>query len=193
MSEQTPEKTSTPRAMSFHVLEDGTVRADFHGLDPLTFNPGAFPESILPMAVTEGVIQNLRSAGSRISGDERTPAKLRELVAARLAAMLAGEWRPERESAGESESYTIDEEAAHVFRKLRFEAENPGQAYTGTLAADAAAYSALDETRQKALKATARFQQARTQVKLARDAVKAAKLAKKAEKEEAKPEEAAPF
>lgn len=181
-------ETSTPsvRQMSFHILESGEIRAEFGpGLDPLTINPATdVPESLYPAALAEGIISALRASGSKLSGEARTPANLRANVAARMDRLKAGEWKVERTPGTGGTSFTIDAESAHVYRRLKFEEANPGQPYTGTLAADAEAFNALPEDKQAALKTVARFQAARAQVVAARAAAKAAKLAKKADKEE---------
>jgi len=183
---ETTTPTPATRQMSFHILDTGEIRAEFGpGLDPLTINPATeVPESLYPAALAEGIISRLPAFGSKLSGDDRTPANLRAAVAGGMARLIAGEWKVERTPGTGGTSFTIDAESAHVYRRLKFEEANPGQAYTGTLAADAEAFSALPDDKQAALKTVARFQAARAQVVAARAAAKAAKLAKKADKEE---------
>jgi len=176
-TENTPEKT---RQMSMTVLDDGVIRAEFGpGLDPLSIDPSKLPEDILPQAVAEGIRSFLRARGSKLSGDTRTPAALRAVVAEGIDDLLAGKWFTPRAASTSTADITADAEAAHVYRKTRFAETNPGEEYTGTLAADAAAYKALDEGKQKKLKAVPRFQVALATVKAARMAAKAAKLEKK--------------
>lgn len=183
---ETPVTTPTTRQMSFHVLDTGEIRAEFGpGLDPLTINPATdVPESLYPAALAEGIISRLRAFGSKLSGEDRTPSNLRSAVEAGMQRLIAGEWKVERTPGTGGGSFTIDAESAHVYRRLKFEEANPGQTYTGTLAADADAFNTLPEDKQAALKTVARFQAARAQVVAARAAAKAAKLAKKADKEE---------
>lgn len=176
-TEKTEEKAS--RQMSFTVTDTGDIRADFGpGLDPIQFSPSALPEVIFPHALAEGIISRLRSATSKLTGDGRTPATLREAIDKGLQSLVAGQWKIER-APGSGGEVSIAAEAAHLFRKRR--AEKKGEEYTSTLAEDAAAYNALDEAKQKALAEVPSYAAAYAEVKAQRQAAKAAKLAKKAE------------
>ena len=93
--------------------------------------------------------------------------------------MLAGKWKADRVSTA-SADVTIEGEAAHLYRKTRFAETNPGEDYTGSMAADAAAFAALADAQKAKLKAVPRFQVALATVKAARMAARAAKLEKKA-------------
>lgn len=173
---------STPdtktRQMTFSILDDGTVRADFGpGLDPLTFNPSTeLPESLFPQAIAGGVVNRARSYTSRASGDDRTPEKLRSLILAAFTDLRNGVWERIREGAGEE--IAIEVEAAHVFRQKR------DPSYAGTLEESAAAFAALTDDQKKKLKALPRYQAAYADIKAKRAAEKAAKMAKKAEASE---------
>ena len=195
---QTPAPTAEPkktRQMSFTVLETGEIRADFGpGLDPIAFNPAELPEGIFPQAVAEGVISRLRGYTSKLSDSDRTPANLRTAIAKGLENLQAGIWAVQR-APGAGGEYSIEAEAAYLYRKGKFEAENPGQVYTNTLAQDAEAYAALSEDtknpdgtvtqgQKSKLKKVARYAAAYAQVKADRAAKKAAKLASKAEESE---------
>jgi hypothetical protein len=191
----TETQTTAPavtRQMSFTILDDGTIRAEFGpNLDPLTVNPQALPEDIFPMALAEGIISRLRSYSSKLSGSERTPEALRDATAEGIANLEAGKWKVERAPGSGSSEITIEAEAAHVYRVSRFAETNPGEVYTNTLAEDAAIFAALsDDTKDEAgkvialgqrskVKATQRYQIALAQVKAKRLAEKAAKLAAK--------------
>lgn len=166
------------RQMTFSILDDGSIRADFGpGLDPLTFNPSTqLAEALYPQAIAGGVVNRVRSYTSRLAGDARTPAALREAVAKGFADLMAGVWERVREGAGEEIS--IEAEAAHVFRQKR------DPSYAGTLEDSAAAFSALTDDQKKKLKALPRYQAAYADIKAKRAAEKAAKMAKKAEASE---------
>lgn len=172
-------ETST-RQMSLTVQDDGVIRAEFGpGLDPLTIDPAKLPEDILPQAVAEGIRSFLRARGSKLSGEARTPAALHAATAEGIADLLAGKWKADRVSTA-SADVTIEGEAAHLYRKTRFAETNPGEDYTGSMAADAAAFAALADAQKAKLKAVPRFQVALATVKAARMAARAAKLEKKA-------------
>jgi hypothetical protein len=179
MSEtQTPEKT---RQMSFTVLEDGTVRADFGpGVDPLSFHPATMPEALFPSALAAGFIGRLRGYTSRLAGDARTPAALAAAIAKGIADLRAGIWAAEREP-GTGE-VSMEAEAAYVFRVKRAEAK--GEKYEGTLAEAVAAFDALSDEQKKTLKALPRYQLALAEIKAKRQAEKAIKLAKKVSQDE---------
>lgn len=168
------EDTKT-RQMTFSILDDGTVRADFGpGLDPLTFAPATeLPEALFPQAIASGVVNRARSYTSRATGEDRTPAKLRDLIAKAFADLKAGVWERIREGGGADE-ISIEAEAAHIFRQKR------DPAYTGTLADSAAAFAVLTDDQKKTLKGLPRYQAAYAEVKAKRAAEKAAKLAAKA-------------
>jgi len=169
------------RQMSFSLLDDGNIRADFDGQEPLFLNPAQLPENITSAAVTEGVISRARGYTSKLAGDSRTPEALRAAVEKGFAALLAGVWKIER-TAGEGSDYTIEQEAAHLFRQLRAKAK--GEEYTGTLAEAAAQFATLTDEQKKQLKALPRYQQAYAEIKARVAAEKAAKLAKKADADE---------
>ena len=169
-----PEKT---RQMSFTVLDDGTIRADFGpGLDPLTLNPAQVPEALQAAAMTEGLISRARGYTSKLTVADRTPASLRDAINKAFANLLAGVWKIER-AAGESE-ISMEAEAAFVFRKMRHEAkpENKDVPFTGTLGEAVAAFATLSDDEKKKLKSLPRYQLALAEVKAARTAAKAAKL-----------------
>lgn len=175
----TPEKNK--RQMSFTVLPDtGDIRADFGpGLEPIQFAPSSLPEAIWASAMAEGLMSRLRGYTSKLADNNRTPENLRAAIAKGLENLRAGVWTVQREPGlGE---ISIEAEAAHIYRKMKFEAENPGQEYTGTLADDAAAFAALADDKKATLKKVARYQAAYAQVKASRAAKKAEKLAKKAD------------
>lgn len=169
-----PAKT---RQMSFSVLDDGTIRADFGAeLEPLTLNPGDVPETIYTAAVTEGLISRARGYTSKLTDEDRTPAALRDAIAKAFTALLAGTWKIER-AAGAGEEFSLEIQAAHLFRKMRAEAKN--EEFTGTLAQAAENFAALSDDQKKALKALPRYQLALAQVKAEHAAKKAEKLAAK--------------
>lgn len=176
------EVTATPaadapakvRQMSFTVLEDGTIRAEFgEGIEPLSLNPALVPESIMAAAVTEGLIARARGYGSKLEGAARTPSALREVTAKAFENLLAGIWKIERSGAGSTE-YTIEVEAAHLFRIMREKAA--GREYTGSMAESAENFAKLTEDQKKQVKALPRFQLALAEVKERRAAEKRAKL-----------------
>lgn len=165
---KTPEKT---RQMTFTVLESGIVRADFDGQEPLFLEPGLIPEHIQGAAMTEGLISRTRGYTSKLEGEGRTPAALRDAVAKGFAQLMAGIWKIERAA---SASFTLEQEAAHVFKLMR--AKVTGVEYTGTPAESAMAFDALTDEQKKTLKALPRYQLAYAEVKAAAAAAKAQKL-----------------
>ena len=172
---------SKTRQMTFSPLDDGSVRADFgEGIEPFTFIPAQIPESLFPQALTKGVITRLQGYSSRLSGEDRTGQTLRDAIVKGWADLMSGIWAAER--APGALEISIEAEAAHVFRVKR--GEKKGVPYTGTLAESAEAFAALDEEKQKALKALALYKVAYAEVKARRAAEKAAKLARKAEVED---------
>jgi hypothetical protein len=176
----TPEKPAekTGRQMSFAVLDDGTVRAEFGtGIDPLTFHPAKMPEPLFPAALAAGFIGRLRGYTSRLVGEGRTPEALRAAIAKGIADLQAGIWAAEREAgAGE---ISMEAEAAYVYRVKRAEAK--GEKYDGTLEAAAEDFGNLTDEQKKVLKALPRYQLAYAEVKARRTAERAEKLAKKVE------------
>jgi hypothetical protein len=174
--------TEKTRQMTFTVLEDGTVRADFgENVEPLSFLPATLPESLFPNALAKGFISRLQGYTSRLSGEDRTPGKLREAIAKGLTDLRAGIWAAER-TPGAGEEISIEAEAAHVYRAKRAKAK--GEEYTGTLEADAEAFSALSDEQKTKLKGLSLYKLAYAEVKAARQAAKATKLAKKVQDEE---------
>ncbi len=174
-----PEK-KTSRQMSFTVQEDGTIRADFGaGIDPLTLRPLDVPETLQAAAMTEGLISRARGYTSRLEGDARTPAALREAIAKAFANLKAGVWKIERE-AGEAE-YTVEVEAAFLFRAMRAKAK--GEEYAEVIADVAEAFTKLDDEQKKKLKALPRYQLALAEVKAKRAQEKQAALLAKLDKE----------
>lgn len=177
---ETPTKT---RQMSFTVLEDGTVRADFgEGVDPLSFLPATLPESLFPMAMAKGFIARLQGYTSRLSGEDRNPTNLRAAIEKGLTDLRAGIWAAEREPGQGGGEISIEAEAAHMFRVKR--AESKGEEYTQTLEQSAADFKALSDEQKAKLKELPRYKAAYAEVKAARQAKLAAKLAKKADGEE---------
>jgi hypothetical protein len=176
----TETETKKTRQMTFAILESGAVRAEFgEGIDPITFNPPELPEAIFPQAVTAGVIARLRSYTSGLIGEDRTPAKLHDAIARGLADLMRGIWAAERVSA--TTEYTVEAEAAHLYRAKR--AEKAGKEFTVTLAESAADFEALSDEQRKDLKARALYRLCYQEVKESRAAKTRAKLEKKADKE----------
>jgi hypothetical protein len=170
-----PEKTKT-RQMSFSVLEDGTIRAEFgEGVEPLTLNPTEVPETLQAAAMTEGLISRSRGYTSKLTEENRTPEKLREAIEKAFANLRAGVWKIER-APGEAE-FSIEVEAAHLFRQMRAKAK--GENYTGSIQDAADNFAQLSDDQKKTLKALPRYQLALAEVKAQRQAAKAAKLAAK--------------
>jgi hypothetical protein len=171
------------RQMSFAILEDGTVRADFGtGVAPLSFHPASLPESLFPAALAGGFIGRLRAYTSRLSGDDRTPSALRTAIEKGLADLKAGIWTTEREPGSGAGEISIEAEAAYAYRVKR--AESKGEVYSGTMEQAAADFAALTDDQRKQLKALPRYQLAYAEVKARRTAERAEKLAKKVSAEE---------
>jgi len=172
------EKATKHRQMSFAVLESGEIRADFgEGVEPLTLNPAAVPETLQAAAIVEGFISRLRGYTSKLQAAERTPVALRAAIEKGMQNLLAGVWKIER-IGGEAE-YPLEIEAAFEFRALR--AKKLGEDFTGTLAEAAENFGKLSDEQKKKLKETALYQVALANVKARRAAEKAAALAKKAD------------
>jgi len=186
MSEvQTPEVKSEAktRQMSFSVLDDGSVQATFpdSGLEPVSFKPAAIPEALYADALTEGVISVCRGALGKLSGDARTPENMRAALVAKLDAIMGGQWKTPRAAGDGVTSFSIEAEAAWIFRQKRATAKGEPIESVGTLAEASAAFAALDDAQKAKLKAVPLYQAAYAEVKAARAAANAAKLAKKAQ------------
>ncbi len=178
-----PAEKESKRQMSFSVLEDGTIRAEFGpGLEPLTLNPGFVPETVLAAATTEGLIARARGYTSKLEGDTRTPATLREAIEKAFANLLAGVWKIERAGVAGAE-YTIEVEAALVFRQMR--AASKGEVCADTIETVAANWETLSEDQRKQVKDLPRYKAAFAQVKASRQAEKAKALMAKADADEA--------
>lgn len=178
----TTKPESAARQMTFSLLDNGEIRADFGpGLDPLTCNPALLPENLVSLAVAEGIMSRARGYTSKLTGDSRTPAALREAIAKAFENMMAGVWKIERVGGGSSE-FSIEQEAAWMFRQKRAEAK--GEQFTGTLAEAADAFSALSDDQKKTLKGLPLYRLCYAEVKAARDAEKLAKLKADASKAE---------
>ena len=139
------------RQMSFNVLEDGTIHAEFGpGLEALTLNPVQIPESMQAAALTEGVISRARAYTSKLTESNRTPEKLREAVQKGFANMLAGIWKIERAPGEGGADFPIEVEAAHLFRQMRAKAKN--EEFTGTLAEAAVNFAALTDDQKNKIR-----------------------------------------
>jgi hypothetical protein len=181
MSDETQNETQTPetgkRQMSFTVMDDGTIRAEFgEGIEPLTLNPATVPESLQAVAMTEGLISRARGYTSKLTDATRTPQALRVQIAKAFDNLLAGVWKIER-APGEGSETSMEVEAAFRFRQMRAKAKN--EEFTGTLAEAAEAFGKLDDDSKKTLKALPRYQLALAEVKAERQAAKLAKMTKK--------------
>lgn len=173
-----PAKAKT-RQMTFTVLEDGNIRAEFgEGVEVLQLNPTEVPESLQLSAVTEGIISRLRGYTSKLTDADRTPVALRAAVAKGIENLKAGVWKIERAPGEGTPEYSIEVEAAHLFKQMRAKAK--GEEFTGTLADSADAFGKLDDEQKKKLKGLSRYQLALAEVKAARAAAKLAKLQKSA-------------
>lgn len=190
-----PTTTGTKRQMSFSVLDDGRIEASFGGNVPSQYlNPAEVPEATQLLAISEGLISRTRGYVSRLEGEDRTPENMAVAVAKGFANLLAGIWKLERGEGGGSTDFTIEVEAAWLFRKMK--AESKGEAFTETLADTKALWDSLtddvkDESgkvvtkgQKSTVKALPRYQQALAQVKAERAQAKAAKLAAKADQAE---------
>lgn len=178
-AEGPPSKAKT-RQMTFTLLDDGNIRAEFgEGVEPLTMNPSELPEALQAAAVAEGVISRLRGYTSKLIDKDRTPAALRVQIAKGIENLKAGVWKIER-APGEAE-FSIEVEAAHLFKQMRAKAK--GETFDGTLADTSEAFSKLDEEQKKALKGLSRYQLALAEVKASRAAAKLEAMKKKADEE----------
>lgn len=175
---ETPAKTGNKRQMQFAILENGNIQASFgEGIDPITLDIATVPEQVQLAAITEGLISRARSYTNNLTDDERTPENLAKRVAKAFAALMAGTWKAERGTV--SAEFTIDQEAAHLFRIKR--GEKKGEPYTSTQEETAEAWNALSDEQRKTAKGVPLFQLALAEVKAKRSAEKMAKLVKAAE------------
>lgn len=171
-----PEKAKT-RQMTFTVMDDGNIRAEFgEGVEVLTLNPASVPEALQAAAVTEGLISRLRGYTSKLVDKDRTPAALQAAVAKGMENLKAGVWKIER-APGEGAEFPIEVEAAFLFRQKRAEAKK--EPFTGTLQESAENFAKLTEDQKKTLKALPRYQLAFAEVKAARAAAKLKAMAEK--------------
>jgi len=174
-----PAEAPKKRQMSFSVLDDGQIRAEFgEGVDPILLNPVDVPESLRLAAVTDGLISRLRGYTSRLSDEARTPKALAEAVAKGVSALKSGVWKIEREAGGATE-FSQEIHAAFLFRAMRAAKKN--EEFTGTIEEAAANWAALDDEQKKKVKALPLYQQALAEVKAKAAQAKAEKLAKKVE------------
>jgi len=178
MSDPTPQTRN--RQMSFTVLDDGNIRADFGpGADPILVNVTSdLPASLYPQAVAKGFIANWSGATAKLAGEGRNPLSLRAAVLARIDLNKVGIWGAVR-GEGAGEEISIEAEAAHVFRVKR--GEKKGEPYIQGLDESVAAFSALSEEQKTKLKATPLYKLAYAEVKAKRAAEKLTKLAAAAE------------
>ena len=190
-------QTATPKKqMSFSVLDSGEIEASFGpNVEPLRLNPyDELPDEVKNLAMPEGVISRLRGYVSRLEGSERTPENMRAQVSKGMDNLRAGVWKLERGEGGGKAEFTVEVEAAWLFRKMKAEAK--GENFTETIGETATMWAALTDDEKDAdgkvvtkgqksqVKALPRYQQALAQVKARRAAEKAAKLAKKADEAE---------
>mgnify|MGYP000429110810 FL=1 len=181
-STTTTEEKGKTRQMSFSVLDSGEIRAEFgEGIEPLTLNPANVPEHVLAAATVEGLIARSRGYTSKLEGDSRTPAALRDATAKAFENLLAGVWKIERGGTGQTE-YSIEVEAAWLFRSKR--AAKKGETFTGTLAEAAEGFAKLTDDQKKELKAVALYKACFAEVKAQRAVANAAALAKAADEAE---------
>lgn len=185
---------TSKRQMQFTVLDDGTIKATFgENVEPVSLNPSEVPEATQLAAITEGLISRARGYTSKLQDKDRTPESLRAAIVKAFENLRAGVWKVERVAGDGTPEYTVEVEAAFVFRQLR--AASKGETYEGTIAEVAAEWEKLtddikvdgkvtEQGQKSKIKALPRYQQALAQVKAKRAAEKAAKLAKKADAEE---------
>lgn len=179
---ETPAVAEKPktRQMSFTVLENGHIMAEFgEGVEKLHLDPGKIPESMQSAAMAEGLISRARGYTSRLTDAERTPQALHVAIAKAFANLLAGVWKAER-ATGEAE-YSIEVEAAFLFRQMRAKAKN--EPFEGTLAEAAEGWAKLSDEQKKQLKALSKYQLALAEIKAKRAAEKLTAQRAKAEKE----------
>lgn len=182
---ETPADNATEkkgRQMSFTVLDDGRIQASFgEGVDPLHLNPSEVPEATQLAAITEGLIARSRSYTSKLIDADRTPEALRVVIEKAFSNLKAGIWKVER-VAGAGEAYTIEVQAALLFRQKR--AASKGETCADTLADTAANWATLTDEQKAQVKALPRYQQSLAEIKATLAAERAAKLAKKADQAE---------
>lgn len=178
--ETTPETQAKKRQMTFTVLDDGTVRADFpdSGLEAYTFNPSAIPEALYPDALTEGVINRLRGHMGKLVGGARTPEAMRQTLIHGWETIQKGVWKIERE-AGVG-TFSAEVEAAWLFRQKRAVAAGQPIESVGTLAESATAYAQLSDKNKAKLKATPLYKAAYAEIRARNALANASKLQKKA-------------
>lgn len=173
---------ASKRQMSFTVLEDGTIRADFGPeLEALTLNPTEVPESLHVLAITDGLMARARGYTSKLVDADRTPENLRTAIAKAFTAFKAGVWKIER-AASVLDDFSQEVRAAFLFRKTR--AEDKGEAFTDSLAQVAEFWNALTDDQKKQVKSLPRYQLALAKTKAEDAAKKAEALAKKVATEE---------
>ena len=181
----TPNETESTktRQMSFHILDDGTIRADFGGdVESLTLPLSDVPEALKISAIADGVISRARGYASKLAEDERTPQNLAKQIALAFANIRAGIWKAPRATSAVKE-FSIEIEAAWLFRKMK--AETRGEAFSDTLESVSTLWESLTDEQRKQVKDLPRYKAAFAQVKAQRQAEKARKLLRKAETDEA--------
>ena len=94
---------------------------------------------------------------------------------------MAGIWKIERAPGEGTPEYSIEIEAAFLFRQMRAKAKN--EDFTGTIQESADAFAKLSDEEKKTLKALPRYQLAFAEVKAERAAAKSKALAEKLSKE----------
>jgi hypothetical protein len=175
-------KPEKKRQMTFTVKDDGAIRAEFgEGVEPVEMSPTSLPEALAAAALTEGVISRLRGYTSKLTDKDRTPEALRAAVAKGVENLLKGIWKIERAPGEGTPDYSIEVEAAHLFKTMRAAAK--GEQFTATIAETADAFNALDDEQKKKLKALSKYQLAYAEVKAARAAAKLEKMKKDADEE----------
>lgn len=184
---ETPEtetESTKTRQMSFHILDDGTIRADFVGgeVPSLTLPLSDVPEALKISAIADGVISRARGYASKLAEDERTPQNLAKQIALAFANIRAGIWKAPRATSAVTE-YSIEIESAWLFRKMKAEAR--GEAFSDTLESVSTLWESLTDGQRKQVKDLPRYKAAFAQVKAQRQAKKAEKLLRKAETDEA--------
>jgi hypothetical protein len=176
-AEGPPQVKAKTRQMTFTVKEDGTIRAEFgEGVEPIELNPLNVPEALQAAAVTEGLISRLRGYTSKLTDKDRTPAALQAAVAKGMENLRHGVWKIERAPGEGTPDYSIEVEAAHLFKQMR--AKKKGEDFTASIAETAEAFAALTDEQKKQLKGTSAYQLAQAEVKAQRAAAKLAKLQK---------------
>lgn len=168
------------RQMSFTILENGHIMAEFgEGVEKVTLDPNEIPESMQAAALAEGLISRARAYTSRLTDSERNPKTLHEAISKAFTNLRAGVWKVQRE-AGETE-YSIEVEAAFLFRQMRAKAKN--EPFHGTISDAAEGWAKLSDAQKKELKALSKYQLAFAEVKAKRAAEKLAKIREKADSE----------